>query len=432
MIEIIVALFLGIFLGVLSGTIPGLSPSKMLLLATVLISLMSPLQMAVLYISMMVVSQYVDAIPALYLGIPGEISAIPASKESKHIHDQGLISTTIKLTAIWRTLGTIIVVGLIWPFLDLLLSWPTIFSVKVQGLLLIIAVFGIWLTSDNRVHAIFLMIAGYLLGLVGYHFNLGRDILTFGVDSLHYGLPLVAVVMGLYVTPQAFKINFDNCKNNNVHSAQLSWTQVWEQRYIGIVSSVQGFFIGLVPGMSFILSSTACYNTAKYCKPNDSVSAVVASETGTTTGIIGSFLPLFLFGIPITLSESIIFSQMIDSGAMFSQGEFLFSNISILLITFIIVNIISLALSWPLAPKIMQVFRYLQAGQIRLLVVAISVLSVFVVGWNQQQILYYMVCYVIFTGIGFMLRKLELLPLIFIFALQNSIDYAVWTTVQIL
>lgn len=432
MLEIGLAMAAGIVLGVVSGTIPGLSPSKMLLLATTLIVTLTPLQMAVLYMTMMVVSQYVDAIPAMYLGVPGEVSAIPAADESKNLHQQHQVSTAIKLTAAWRLLGTVLMVGVTALMLEQMLSWPQVFSVKVQVVLLTVAVLGIWFTAGGGAKGIVLMLIGYLLGSVGFHFYLGQEVGTFGLDVLYDGLPLVAVIMGLYVTPQVFKIDFVTETPRRVQDTRLSWQQIWQHRVTGIWSSVQGFIVGIVPGLSFVLSSTMCYNTARQRHPGDPVSAVIASETGTTTGMLSSLIPLFLFGIPITLSESIIFTHMIESGAVFQQGQFLTDNIVVLLAVFVAANLIALLLSWPLAPRIMQIFRYLRADRIRLLVIAISVLTVIMMGMHDQQLAFYLACYVILAMVGILLRNLDLLPLIFVFVLQDSIDHAVWTLVQII
>ena len=429
MIEIIVALILGIGLGLITGMIPGPRPSKVLLFSTSLIVVLDPVQMIVLYITMIVISQYVDAIPAIYLGVPGEVSAIPAANQSASIRERNLVFEAIRSSALWRAIGSVLVVGITGPMIYFLLSWPQVFSVKVQLILLMIAVIGIWITAQDKYKALFMMIAGYLLGLVGYNFYLDSTIMTGNIDTLYQGLPLVSVLMAIYVVPQLFKINYPTQID---FPNDQSFASHWTYRKVGIRSSFVGYLVGIIPGLSYILSSTICYNLQIKKDPNNPVAAVVASETGSTTGTISSLLPLLIFGIPITISEAVIFNHMIINGAVFNHGTFLKDNLFVISIVFVICNVVGLVLSWPLAGRLIRFFQIIRPRVLKIVICLIAVASVGLVGWYEHAVIFYFLCFVMLLPLGWLLRHQDVLPLVFLFVLQDHIEHTVMTLKQII
>jgi putative tricarboxylic transport membrane protein len=212
----------------------------------------------------------------------------------------------------------------------------------------------------------------------------------------------------------------------------MTFKEIWSHWRTGIKSSIQGSIVGIVPGLSYILSSTVCYNSSLRKRPGDSLSAVIASETGSTTGLFTSLIPLFLFGIPITVSEGLIYSSMVEKGAMFAQGLFLLTNLEILIATFIIVNIVAVILSWPLAPRLMQIFTRIDVTYLRWFILTVAVATVIIIGIMEHRLMFYLLCYLSMVVVGFFLKNKEVLPLIFVFVLQENIDYSMFTLWQII
>ena len=159
----------------------------------------------------------------------------------------------------------------------------------------------------------------------------------------------------------------------------------------------------------------------------------MAAETGNTSGAFSTMIPLMIFGIPITISEVILYNLMMTNGADFSRGTFLYTNYSWLLWTFAIANVIGLIFCWPMAVRMAQ-----WVSKINLRVTLISIIIVVSVavlwqGYYSQMLLLYLVLYAIMIMIGLacLKIKLDLLPVLFVYLLQNNIDQAVFNLWQI-
>ena len=112
--EVITSTLYGSLLGVCVGIIPGIAPAHLMSIMFMALFYMSPVELACFYIAILTVSQYVDSIPAVYFGVPGETSAIPASYEGVHLRQQGLGSQAIRLTAIGRLVAGAVGIVLCW------------------------------------------------------------------------------------------------------------------------------------------------------------------------------------------------------------------------------------------------------------------------------------------------------------------------------
>jgi hypothetical protein len=136
-------------------------------------------------------------------------------------------------------------------------------------------------------------------------------------------------------------------------------------------------------------------------------------------------LPLLFFGIPITVSETLIYDLMLKSGAIFQQGQFLLTNGPALIAIFAICIVIAFFLSWPLAKYCLQLFGLVNRNSIYAFVIALSVATVALTGWSEGKLLTYMLVLGGCSLIGMALRKLDVLPLVFVFVMQNSIESSI-------
>ena len=153
MIDQLVSLFpaitLGIFLGTITGIIPGVSIIQSLAIIYLLIQHWSPLELMLFYMCLVTVSQYVDSIPSIYLGVPGESGALPTAYESTYIKSTNAQYQAIKWAAIGRTVGCVLAVVATMFLLDKLSTMTVLFSARVQAFMLLLAIIGLMFTSNN-------------------------------------------------------------------------------------------------------------------------------------------------------------------------------------------------------------------------------------------------------------------------------------------
>lgn len=429
----------GSLLGVAIGIIPGLAPAQILAIAFVAMLSMDPVTVIMFYIGMITVSQYVDSIPAVYFGVPGETSAIPAAFEGPMLRDQGLAESAVKLTAIGRVVAAIVSLGLAAMLLPLILSSTWFFSNSAQVIILIAAVVGIaWSSRNTPAWTMVTMLLGYGLGTIGFHPATGQNWLTFGNINLEAGLPLITVLLGLYVTPIILRTLRETTDVRYVlpapSVAKINW---WQYRWCMIRSSVVGWAVGFIPGLSYILSSTICYNWEKIRQQRQgqyqpgNMSTVIAAETGNTAGAVSTVIPLVLFGIPITGSETIVYDLMLMNGADFAQGKFLLDNWPSMLMALTTASIIGLLFCWPLSRMLGKMFTTVNLKFLWITLLILMIAIVTYLGWYNNQLTFYLTTFAVLSIMGiWLIKRVDPVPAMFMFIIQENIDQAAFNTIQ--
>jgi len=432
----------GSLLGAVIGIIPGLAPAQILAIAFVAMLSMDPVTVIMFYIGMITVSQYVDSIPAVYFGIPGETSAIPAAIEGPKLRDQGLAESAVKLTAIGRLVAAVVSVALSAVLLPMILSSTWFFSNSAQIMLLTVAVIGIaWSSQGSLTWTVVSMLLGYGLGTIGFHPATGQNWLTFGNINLESGLPLVTVLLGLYVIPLLLRsLRETGTGHYALPPVPLSRVSIdwWKYRWCMIRSSVAGWAVGFIPGLSYILSSTVCYNWEKIRQQrhghyqHGNMSSMVAAETGNTAGAVSTIIPLVLFGIPITGSETIVYDIMLMNGANFAQGIFMLTHWPSMMVALVIASAIGLIFCWPLGRVLGQMFTVINLKVLWIILLVLVVTIVSYLGWYNNQLGFYLAVFtiLIILGVLFLIKKADPVPAMFMFIIQDSIDQAVFNTIQ--
>jgi putative tricarboxylic transport membrane protein len=440
--EVITSTLYGSLLGVCVGIIPGIAPAHLMSIMFMALFYMSPVELACFYIAILTVSQYVDSIPAVYFGVPGETSAIPASYEGVHLRQQGLGEQAIRLTAIGRLIAGAVGIVLCWISLQFIQQNTWFFSVKTQVVLLSLALVGVFLSSaSNKIKTVLGMSLGYLLGMIGYNFNLGGGFMTFGIVDLTDGIPLICAMLGLYVVPsliEELKKSRQHSRMIMIESAEEKTVQLKPHLTNMAQSSVIGWLVGLLPGLSYVLSSTVAYNwqKKKQMKSNTytpgNLPSIVSAETANTAGAISTLIPLMVFGIPITWSESIIYNLMVMNHADFSQGRFLDINLHFLALALAISSVIGLIVCWPLSRYVSKILNLLNLKMLWSTILCISIVVIGYAGWYHDQVILYASTFFVCLLIGVFIRgRVDALPVVFTFLMQSSIETSVFAVRQL-
>lgn len=438
---LLVTLF-GIAIGVFTGIVPSLGTFAVLSILYVFMLNWTPLEIFLFYTAFLTVSQYVDAIPAVYIGIPGEISAIPTSHEGRFMSQKSKLYL-IKTTAISRAVMCIVALLSTWMLLDYVGQFTILFSANVQVLLFSLAIVGIFLTGQNKWHiTLLIMCLGYMIGLIGYNWYLKQNILTFGWSDLHDGLPLMSMAIGLYVIPSLWKHLSSNNTTTVIDQSKNSTLELQNTSVSSITptvlrSGILGYFLGLIPGTSYILAGNGSYNLEKWLRQRKKlytkgdVPSAIACETGNSTGALSSLVPLIYFGIPITASEGLIFDLMIKNGAVFQSGDFLIANWIPILFSFLLVLAASLMLSWPLAKHCLRLYTSINIKVLFSILIVLCVGTVVYQGLIENSLLLYVSSLLLATAIGLVLRNHDILPALFVLILQNSIESSIMNFLKI-
>ena len=145
--------------------------------------------------------------------------------------------------------------------------------------------------------------------------------------------------------------------------------------------SMIGYICGFVPGVSTVLSTNASYSFEKKCHPNSPGKTLVASETANNSGQFASMLPLLLIGIPITGSEVVLYSLLVDAGWSPFQFDNISTNVDVIFKKivpwFVFANLIGLLVAWPLAKTILKVFANKKQYLVVILAIGMLILNTY-------------------------------------------------------
>lgn len=409
---------LGICLGLLSGLIPGVGNFVLMLLAWPFLGELGIMQLLIMYISMAAISQYIGSIPAIVYGIPGESSSYPAVAESRNLTTQKSVSEAISGSAFGSMFGGLVIVGLCYwlaEYTDLIKHF---YSTKVLvGLLLAVTIVMIVTVRNTWWLNIVLIGSGLFLGMIGYNSYLNYEFLTFGNNNLWGGLPLPVVLICLFAIPQiAHHINTDTSKTI-AKTYELGKLYILNPLAL-IGSTVVGFFGGLIPGLTTVFASTSAYNLSMLFT-KDPVKRITVSETANNAGAFSMLLPLLLFGVPLIGSEAILLFLMEQKG--FNIVQYSFSDmIPELALALLVVNVIGFLIAWPLSKYVPVFYKFnIKIVMIILLVLLFGV--TLYTGYINYSIGYYAVCFAILAPIGYALRNVDTLPLVFAFIVHNKL-----------
>lgn len=415
----IFSIILGCILGVFAGLVPGLGYFTTLMLVFPLLMNMTVLELLIVYSSVVTISIYIGSVPATLYGIPGDTSSMPTVQESKHLVTQTQVSQAISGAAFGGFFGSVSVAVLCFFMLNYLDNIKYFYSTLLFSILLTVTSIIIIYTASNKLLvSMILYITGFVLGSVGYNAQLNMPILVFN-DHMYQGLPTEVVLATLFAVPSiAYYWNHLSTVGKK-HQGTESF-KIFKPYMLSPLKSVfitlSGFFTGMVPGLSTILSSTVGHNIMGYFT-KDPVQRITASETANNAGAFSMLLPLLVFGIPITSSEALLLFFLEQNGFSTSAVALkpLFTG---LVYNYLIINVVGLVLAWPLA-KYVKYFYSIDMRYIFATVLIIILGTAIYNGLNSYSVWYYMTVLAVLLPVGLLLRNFNVLPLIFAFFISD-------------
>ena len=138
---------------------------------------------------------------------------------------------------------------------------------------------------------------------------------------------------------------------------------------------------------------------------------------------------MLLIGIPITGSEVVLYSLLIDAGWSPFQFNNVQNNISMIFTQivpwFVFVNICGLLIAWPFSKFVLNILKINKQAIVFGLITILIVLTWYV-GILDYRPFAYLMYWTVFSISGIILKRYELVPLIFMFILGNHIEAVVY------
>ena len=410
--------FLGVFIGTLVGVLPGIGPIGAMSILLPTTYGISPVSSVIMLAGIYYGAQYGGSTTSILVNIPGEASSIVTCLDGYQMARNGRAGPALGISAfgsfIGGTFSVIALVFLVFPLAQAAVKFgsPEYFAVILMSMTILT-----YLAAGSFVKAVIMVLVGLILGTVGIDSVSGVDRFAFGSTSLLDGLGLVPIAMGLFGVSEVL-MNLEIQLKRSVFKAKiknlLPDLQDWKRSIGPIVrGSFIGFFLGILPGPSPVVSSFLSYSVEKKISKRPeafgkgAIEGVAGPETANNAATGGSFVPLLALGIPANVSMGLLLGafmihHVIPGPLLMSQHPEIFWG---LISSMYLGNIMLVLLNLPLIGlwiKILEVpYRFLMP-----LILLCCLIGAYSVNNNVVD----MLIMVIFGITGYILRRFNYEP----------------------
>ncbi|WP_323765712.1 tripartite tricarboxylate transporter permease [Marinovum sp.] len=362
---------LGVFLGIVVGAIPGLTATMLIALSLPFTFTMEPIPAISMLVGMYVGGVSGSLITAIVLRIPGTPASVITTLDGFPMAARGEVGRALSLGIYASFVGGIISCGFL-----VLLSEPLsraavkfskfdYFALVAMALVLIVT-----LSRGNMIRGLIAGGLGLLAAVPGADPISGSFRFTFGIQYLENGLPMLAVLVGLFAGNQILQeaLSMGEAKPKDTEQPQkvrFSPRETLAHWKTLARCSVIGTWVGVLPGVGANVGSALAYGVERSMARDPesfgtgSPQGIVASETANNATVGGALVPLIALGIPGSVVDAILLGALVIHGLQ--PGPFLFRNspdmVNAIFSAAVIGNVLMLAMMLLLTPLISRVAR---------------------------------------------------------------------------
>lgn len=335
-IDFVITILAGIGTGIFVGVFPGIGTGVFVAMIFPLLFELDLTTLFLFYFSLMASTQYYGSIVAIVFGIPGEMSSVPAVKHGHQLFHSSRYQQALCHTATASLMASLLALALFWilgtylldMFVYLLRGWVIVAMLTVTMILMIV-------TAQHKILALGLTLLGLALGKIGLSVVLDMRIMTFSWAQLDSGLPMFPLLCGLIVIPILWQFERERSQLPQISHGVISLADRMSSAlrfnhwWAAVRGSTVGFFVGLIPGASYLVSSAVADNVEQRVSkahPDRVMRQLIAAESANNAGAISALIPLTILGVPILLSEAIILGVAESSGFNYNTSMRFFQN----------------------------------------------------------------------------------------------------------
>lgn len=363
----------GCLIGTFIGMLPGLGPMSIIaIMIPVAISLGDASAALILLAGVYYGAIFGGSTSSILLNAPGVAGTVASSFDGFPMAKQGKAGKALTIAAVASFCGGTIGALLLMIFAPALSSVALLFhsaeyfALMVVGLSAIAAFAG----TGQVAKALMMTTLGLIMATVGEGalFNLPR--FTMGIMDLQSGFGFITLAMAMFALPEALFLVLNPPKITGGDDGKIKDLRITraEARAIAPVigrQSLQGFFIGVLPGAGATIASFLGYAVERNIAPKaeqeefgkGSIKGLAAPETANNAACTGSFVPLLTLGIPGSGTTAILLGALIALNVtpgprlMIDEPQVFWAVI----MSMFIGNLVLLVLNLPLIPYIAKV-----------------------------------------------------------------------------
>jgi putative tricarboxylic transport membrane protein len=364
----------GCLIGTFIGMLPGLGPMSIIaIMIPIAITIGDPSAAIILLAGVYYGAIFGGSTSSILINAPGVASTVATSFDGYPLARQGKAGKALTVAAISSFSGGTIGAVLLMIFAPALATVALLFHSAEYFALMVVGLSAIstFAGSGQVSKALLMTVLGLIMATVGEGalYNLPR--FTMGIMDLQSGFGFITLAMAMFALPEAIYLVLDPSRSDpgegNAEIRELRITQQ-EARSIAPVigrQSIQGFFIGVLPGAGATIASFLGYAVERNIAPKEeqdqfgkgSIKGLAAPESANNAACTGSFVPLLTLGIPGSGTTAILLGALIALNVspgprlMVDQPEIFWSVI----VSMYLGNLILLILNLPLIPYIAKI-----------------------------------------------------------------------------
>ncbi|WP_424943823.1 tripartite tricarboxylate transporter permease [Aliiroseovarius crassostreae] len=363
----------GCLIGTFIGMLPGLGPMSIIaIMIPVAITIGDPSAAIILLAGVYYGAIFGGSTSSILLNAPGVAGTVASSFDGYPMARKGQAGKALTIAAIASFAGGSIGALLLMVFAPMLSTVALLFhsaeyfALMVVGLSAIAAFAG----TGNVGKALLMTLLGLVMATVGEGalFNMPR--FTMGLMDLQSGFSFITLAMAMFALPEALFLVLNPKRSAQGNGGKIDNLRITreEGRKIAPVigrQSIQGFFIGVLPGAGATIASFLGYAVERNLASKEeqeefgkgAIKGLAAPETANNAACTGSFVPLLTLGIPGSGTTAILLGALIALNVtpgprlMIDEPQIFWAVI----ISMYIGNLVLLILNLPLIPYIAKV-----------------------------------------------------------------------------
>ena len=365
----------GCLIGTFIGMLPGLGPMSIIaIMIPVAITIGDPSAALILLAGVYYGAVFGGSTSSILINAPGVASTVATSFDGYPLARSGKAGKALTVAAISSFAGGTIGAVLLMVFAPALASVALIFhsaeyfALMVVGLSAIAAFAG----TGQVAKALLMTFIGLMMATVGEGVLFNSARFTMGIQDLQSGFGFITLAMAMFALPEAIYLVLDpgRSKTGDGDSGEITDLRISreEARSIAPVigrQSLQGFFIGVLPGAGATIASFLGYAVERNIAPKEeqdqfgkgAIKGIAAPESANNAACTGSFVPLLTLGIPGSGTTAILLGALIALNVspgprlMIDEPQIFWAVI----ISMYLGNLVLLILNLPLIPYIAKI-----------------------------------------------------------------------------
>ena len=318
-------LALGVMLGLAVGAFPGLGGIAGLAIMMPFLYGMDTVSSLATLVGLVAVIPTSDTFTSVLMGIPGSSASQATVLDGFPLSQQGraarALAAAFTASLMGGIVGAAILTGFVQVARPLILTFGSaeLFMLALLGLSMV----GV-LSGASLIKGLAACGLGLIVGSIGGAPATGEFRMTFGIDYLYDGLPLVIVGIGLFAFPEITELLRRNRPIAASRMPAADWFEgirdVFRNWFLCLRCAGLGTLIGAIPGLGGTVVDWIAYGhvvqTAKdktrFGKGD--IRGVLAPESANNAKEGGGLVPTLLFGIPGSGAMAVFLGGMVLIG----------------------------------------------------------------------------------------------------------------------